>query len=373
MKPIRICHVIAGLSVGGAETVLLRMILSQPDAAFHHSVIALTPGGTMRPQFESAGIPVIEMNFSRAPVSSFFRLIRVLRKSRPDIVHTWLYHADLIGGIAAKLAGVGPVVWCVHSTDFTSTRWSRTVLLRRLCALVSSTIPRAVVYVARSAQELHMRLGYRVRRMAVIPNGFSCQKAQPLSEITSLRAPGQAAIIGWVGRHNPDKDIPCFLNALQLLAGAGRKFTVVMVGRGLEMANTALTASIKERSLEQHISLFGLRSDVASCLAAFDIFCLSSCSEAFPLVLGEAMAAELPCVSTDVGDVRFLLGDTGLIVQPEDPAALARALGEMLSLPGSARIEMGRRASARIRSDFSLASTCLHYRSLYAELLSPVP
>ena len=367
--PIRICHVIAGLSVGGAETVLLRLILSQPDSTYHHSVVALTPGGAMRPQFDAAGIPVVELNFSRAPLGSFFRLIRLLRKSRPAIVHTWLYHADLIGGIAARLAGVGPVVWCVHSTDFTSTRWSRTVLLRRLCAFISGAVPRAVVYVARSAQELHVRLGYRVRRSAVIPNGFSCQQAPPLPEIVRLRPPGPAAIVGWVGRYSPDKDIPCFLNALQLLAGAEPNFAVVMVGSGLDKTNAALIAAIKERSLERHISLLGLRPDVASCLASFNIFCLSSRSEAFPLVLGEAMAAGLPCVSTDVGDVRLLLGDTGLIVPPEDPAALASALGEMLALPGFARSELGARAAARIRSEYSLASTSRQYRSLYVELL----
>lgn len=372
MKPVRICYVIAGLDVGGAEMSLLRLILSQSDSLYHHTVVVLTPGGKLLPRFEAAKIEVVELSFARSPTRSFLKLIRILQGLRPDLVHTWLYHADLIGGIAAKLAGVGPVVWCVHSTNFQSSRWDRTLLLRRLCALVSRWIPRAIVFVAQSARALHVRLGYKARLMMVIPNGFVVRPVPPSPETARLRSLyGTAGVIGWVGRYNPDKDIGCFLDALRLLANGGTHFTAVMVGSGLEGTNVELAALIKTRSLGDRIHLLGLRADVTSCLASFDIFCLSSRSEAFPLVLGEAMAASLPCVATDVGDVGYLLGDAGRIVPPRDAAALAEGLRGMLGLQETARREIGERAAARIRTHFSMESTGLQYSRMYEEVLAP--
>lgn len=368
-----VLHIITGLVVGGAEMALYRLILQSRGSGYTHTVIALTPEGGMYERFRDAGIEVIVLDFRRSPISQFLRLRRLVRNIHPDIVQTWLYHADMLGGLAARMAGNRNIIWGIRATDPNGGCARATILVRRLCAWMSGWLPHTIVCVAEAARKAHAAVGYDAERMVVIANGFDLSRftATP-AQRTMLRAqcgfgPGHA-VIGTLGRFNPDKDHHNFVRAAGQLASRHPQLRFLMVGKDLDAGNQVLMRWIADTGFTNRFVLLGERGDVPVCLAAMDIFCLSSRTEAFPNAIGEAMAMGLPCVSTDVGDVAMLMGDTGVLVPREDPASLAKAMDGLLSMPPDGRKRIGQRARARIRAEFTMERARLRFEHIYEDI-----
>ncbi len=167
-----VLHVITGLDTGGAETALFRLIEGAARGAYRHLVVTLTPGGAMVPTFLQAGIEVRQIDLRKGPVSGFIQLVNIMRSVRPDIVQTWMYHADLVGGLAARLSGIRNVIWGIHTTGLA--HGSRaTALVRGLCAWLSDRVPHTIVCVADASRLAHMDRGYDGERMVVVHNGFN--------------------------------------------------------------------------------------------------------------------------------------------------------------------------------------------------------
>lgn len=368
-----VLHIITGLVVGGAEMALYRLILQSRGSGYTHTVISLTPEGGMYERFRDAGIEVIVLDFRRAPVSQFLRLRRLVRNIRPDIVQTWLYHADMLGGLAARLAGNRNIIWGIRATDPNGGCARATVLVRWLCAWISGWVPHTIVCVAEAARKAHADVGYDAARMVVVGNGFDLSRfTATQGQRTVLRAqcgfgPGHI-VIGTLGRFNPDKDHRNFVQAAGRLASRHAQLRFLMVGTDLDAGNRELMRWIGDTGFADRFVLLGERSDVPVCLAAMDIFCLSSRTEAFPNAVGEAMAMGLPCVSTDVGDVAMLMGDTGVLVPREDPVALADAVEGLLSMPPGGRERIGQKARARIHAEFTMEQARMRFESIYEHI-----
>lgn len=371
----RVLHVITGLVVGGAENALYRLVLQSHGGDWSHTVVSLTPEGGMRERFEEAGIELIVMDFRRRPLAEFFRLVRLIRARRPDIVQTWLYHADMLGGLAARLAGVRNVIWGIRSLEVEGGCARPTAFVRRACAAISRWVPHTIVCVAEAARVAHARLGYDAGRMVVIGNGFDLARlAATPAQRDRLRAAHGIAdgeiVVGTVGRFNPDKDHATFVAAAGRIARGDPRLRFLMVGRGLDRDNAQLAGWIAATGVPERFVLLGERADVPACLAAMDVFCLSSRTEAFPNAVGEAMALGLPCVATDVGDVAMLLADTGVVVPRCDPARLAGGLRQVLAMEPSARHALGQRARARIHAEFTMERARQRFESIYELLAS---
>jgi glycosyltransferase involved in cell wall biosynthesis len=370
-----VLHVISGLKVGGAETALLRLIVTSAGSEYAHSVVALTPEGEMRQRFLAAGVELLALDFRRSPISSFTRLVKLIRARRPDIVQTWMYHADLFGGLAARFAGNRNIIWGIRTTDVSAGRNRATLLMQEMCARLSRLIPRTIVCVAEAALQRHAEVGYDRARMVVIPNGFDLDTLTATVEQRSiLRSqcgfkPADI-VVGTLGRFNPAKDFKNFVTAAALLARKFDNVRFLMVGRGLDKDNTELAKWIAESGCPDRFFLLGERTDVPACLAAMDVFCLSSRTEGFPNVVGEAMGMGLPCVATDVGDAAVLVGDTGIVVPKEDSHALASAVGGFIELSSSERHSAGQRGQQRVRDCFSLHSARAKFESVYRQLLT---
>ncbi|MCC2958537.1 glycosyltransferase [Massilia sp. IC2-477] len=370
-----ILHVITGLEVGGAEMALYRLILESLGSEYTHTVIALTPEGGMYARFLQAGIKLIVLDFRRAPFSNLVRLVRLMRSLRPDVVQTWLYHADLLGGLAARVAGVRNVIWGVRTTDVDggcarATRW-----VRHLCAILSRLVPHTIVCVAEAARRSHSRIGYDATRMVVVGNGFDLSKlTASQTQRSELRAQcglgPHDIVLGTLGRFNLDKDHANFVAAAGKLTARHARLRFLMVGKGLDPGNADLAGWIAATGHADRFVLLGERSDVAVCLSAMDIFCLSSRTEAFPNVVGEAMAMGLPCVATDVGDVGVLMGDTGVIVPKADPEALARGVTELVEHGPQYCEGMGRRARERIHAVFTMARVRERFEGIYEQVIN---
>nr|WHW29511.1 putative glycosyl transferase, group 1 [uncultured bacterium] len=375
---MKILHVIVGLESGGAERTLQRMVeCDAGNAAVTHSIVSLTGTGAIGPELQRAGIDVQALGLHSVLdlPRVFWRLLGAIRKTRPDIVQTWMYHADFLGGLAAWLAGRYPVVWCVRTTDLPAGKRSVTAILRWACARLSHWIPDQIVCAAQASRATHAALGYDAAKMVVVANGYDFSRFEAtLEERRAWREQHGIAteemVVGSIGRWHADKDPDNFIRMAGVLGRQHARLRFLMVGRGLHNTNTALMHSLECSGMAARFVLVGERKDVPQCLAAMDIFCLHSRTEAFPNVLAEAMAMGLPCVTTDVGDAALLLNDCGHVVPKKDTAALAQGVTRLLQMEPADRLALGARARARVRGRFTIAAARAGFESVYQRLLN---
>ncbi|WP_394510495.1 glycosyltransferase family 4 protein [Roseateles sp. DXS20W] len=366
---MKVVHVISSLKVGGAESMLRKLI--ETSSARDHLVVSLSTVGEMGAILRAQGIEVRALGMG-SPLSilrTAARLAALLRQEQPDVVQTWMYHADFLGGLVAKALGIR-VVWSVRTTELPQSGSSVTRWIRSCCARLSTKIPARIVYAANASRRLHEGLGYASTKSLVIPNGFQMDRLrhgwasrEAIRLEFGLRR-GDIAI-GCVGRFHDDKDPLNFLRAGARLIQQGHELRLLMVGRELVDGNPTLAGWIQDLGLQGRVLMLGERSDVPACLGAMDVFCLPSKTEGFPNVLGEAMGVGIPCVATDVGDVRVVLGDCGIVVPPEDSEALAAGLEQVLRWSAeerAARVDAGRQ---RIADHYSIEATCRKFEQVY--------
>jgi glycosyltransferase involved in cell wall biosynthesis len=371
---IAITHIITGLNTGGAEIMLNNLVSGMDRNRFDINVVSLTDLGPVGAMMRDSGIPVhtLDMKAGRPNPVRMAALVKLLRKLQPDIVQTWLYHADLLGLLAAKMSGVPSLFWNIRCSKLR--REDHSALLFMLLRLLAhfSSVPDAVIVNSNEGRRVHESLGYVPRRWEVIPNGFDLDEFIPDHEARlafrqEIGISEQTPLIGLVARFNPMKDHPTFLDAAALLAKRRPDVHFVLVGRGITRENPIIAKYLQIPSLRDRLHLFPERTDVARVNASLDIATCSSYSEGFPNVIGEAMSCGIPCVVTDVGDSAYLVGDTGILVPPSNPKALAEGWETMLASDICGRRKIGERGRGRVKELFSLDRVIDRYSRLYSE------
>jgi glycosyltransferase involved in cell wall biosynthesis len=375
---MKIVHIIVGLDFGGAELMLTRLIAASRSSSetYSHAVISLTTAGKLGRVLNEAGVAVYPVRISLrfGFFSGIRRLFKVIKEAEPDIVQTWMYHADLIGGFASFFSGHRNIVWGVRTTHLHLRSSWLTACIRLMCSLASYFIPRKIVFAANSARAVHARLGYCDRKSLVIPNGFDLERFHvPRERTLEFRREiglGESDFgVGMIGRFHPDKGQCDFVRAAALAHRECRNVRFMMVGRGCDAANAELDAWLDETGCKERFLLLGERSDVPVCLSAMDLFVLPSRTEAFPNVLAEAMAMGVACVATDVGDVREMLGRNGEIVPSGDPWALARGIVRLFNIPERQRRDVGRESARAVFHKYDIHAIRSRYEELYASLM----
>ena len=380
-KRLRIVHVINSFEFGGAETMLRNFLLRSDRDRFDSSVACLIDNMTLAQPLRDAGFPVIAMGMKAGipDPRGMWRLIKHLRAHRPDVVQTWMDHSNLIGGIAAKSAGVPVIVWGVHHSHHVRGIAKPTTLLTvSACATLSHTLPAAVVCCSEHSRKMYTREGFAPNKLTFIPNGFDTDVFKPDADARTairdeLRLAPEVKLIGLAARYDPFKDHSTFLRAAAILRQRIPEAHFVLCGSRIDSSNAELVREIASLGLTSRCHLLGARRDVAKVHAALDVEASSSISEAFPLVLGEAMASGVPCVATNVGDSALIIGPTGRIVPPRDPQSLANALADMLSLEPDARRQLSEQARDRICERFELGVVTRQYERLYESLCNVTP
>lgn len=376
---MNIIHVITNTCTGGAETMLLKLLSTLDRHRYNPLVVSLVSIGPIAERIRSLGITVHCFGMRRGipDIRVVWRLAGLLRRERPGLIQTWMYHADLIGGLAAKLAGGTPVVWNIRNSTFEPGRSKRTTILtRKLCARLSRRLPARIVCCSEVAGAQHIGLGYDPGKFLFIPNGFDLDAFRPDAAMRravrqELNIPDTALLIGLVGRFDPQKDHQTFLKAAALLAPSMPDVHFLLCGLNVDWGNPKLTSWVENVGVRRYCHLLGRRSDMPAIQASLDIATSSSSyGEAFPNAIGEAMAAGVPSVVTDVGDSAWIVGETGRIVPPRDPEALARAWMSLFGLPTEARAALGAAARDRIARHFGLPVVAARYAKLYDDVIS---
>ncbi len=376
MERIKTVHVITGLDIGGAEMMLYKLLSRMERSAFQSLVVSLKDGGALKKRISDLGIPVFTLGMNRQasiPIG-FSRLLFLLRRQRPQILQTWLYHADLLGLLAGKLARVPAIAWNLRCSELRVEDYSRglSLIIRGLAKL--SHLPDAIIVNSLKGCRQHERLGYHPVRWQLIPNGFDTDLFRPAPRASSglrrsLGLPAEAPLIGLVARFHPMKDHANFFKAAALLHKLRPEVHYILVGSGIDENNMSLLGQISHLGISRQVHLLGERQDIASITRMLDIATSSSCSgEGFSNAIGEAMACGVPCVVTDVGDSAYLVGQTGEVVPPHSPRALADAWHKILSMSEVERRARGKAARARIVSRFSLDEIVKQYEVFYQEL-----
>ena len=377
---MRILHIITGLGNGGAEGVLYGLVTA--DKGNTHHVISMMDSGLYGERLIAKGIPVYTLNMCVGPamIKGLFKLYQLIRTINPNVVQTWMYHADLIGGIVARLAGKRVVIWGVRASIMVRGKNRRsTLLVRWLCAWISSVIPRRIVINSVSGVRTHEKLGYDVKKIVLIQNGYDTNKLQPSEDgRIALRkswgiGPSQV-LIGMVARYDPQKDHTNLIAALTLLES--RKvpdWCCVLVGSGITSTNISLGAQIGQSNVIDNLLIMGPHNDISAVMNALDLHVLSSAfGEGFPNVVAEAMACGTPCVTTDVGDAALIVSDRGWVVPHSDPAALAQAIHEALDeMKDSAKWNNRREACQKgIIENYSLERMIMSYTRVWNDAIN---
>lgn len=378
---IKICHIISGLNLGGAEMMLYKLLCNQNRELYDSWVVSLIEIGSMGERIQRLGIPVYSLGMSRSEfgvnnLKAVIQLAGFIKQYSPDIVQTWMYHADLLGGIIAKLTTNIPIIWGIrHSNLETEVNKRTTIWTAKTCSYLSYLIPNRIACCSKVAREIHIKLGYAADKIKVIPNGFDCEIFQPdlqarLSICEELEILPETILIGLVARFHPQKDHYNFVQAAAKIHTQFPKVHFLLCGKNNTWDNFELVNWLNRSGIRHSSYLLGERQDIPRVIAALDIMSSSSCGEGFPNVIGEAMACGVPCVVTDVGDSKWLVDDTGRVVPPRDSQALANAWKELIDSGKEERTRLGQAARTRIIEKFSLDSVVRQYESLYETVLA---
>jgi glycosyltransferase involved in cell wall biosynthesis len=378
--PQPILHVITSLNLGGAETMMVQVLEHTDRTRFTPHVVSLRPEAPLADRVRRAGIEphFLDMRSYAQMPAALAKLKRIMREVRPALVQTWMYHADLLGGIAARsLTPRPPVVWNIQGSnlDPRGTKFLSRVVCR-LCGAVSRTLPDKIAVCSLTAMDVHERLGYDRSRMIHIVNGADTARFVPDANARrELRAelgiPQDAFVIGMAGRNDPQKDYPNYFAAIREMQQRDPDVHFIACGAGVTADDPALARLRASCPRPDHIHLIGPRRDMPRVYPAFDLKTLTSAfGEGLPLSLTEAMACGVPGVATDVGDSAATIGDCGAAVPIGDPSALVREWRKILRLTPDQRAALSRAARLRAEKCYALPAITERYERLYNDLIN---
>lgn len=369
-----IVHVITGLEQGGAENALYRLVtISNPQ--LKHVVISLMSDGYYKHKLIQKNIDVYDLDLRKGQLSllSLVKLFRLIKRISPDIVQTWMYHADLIGGVCAKLNNV-PVVWGIHNFNLSSDAISfSTRIIVKICAILSRWLPDKIITCSKNAILSHKKAGYSIEKFKVIPLGYDFEVLDLVPNarsefINEHNISESSFIFGTLARWDPQKDHRNLLAAFSLVSKENSNVYCVLYGSKINSENLHLLNLIKEFNIDSNkIILGGITNSISNAMSTFDVHVLSSIGEAFPNVVAEAMACETLVIVTDVGDAAMITGNFGWIVPPSNHIALKDAMIKSIELKRNKQLWAQRKIDSRqfVKQHFSLSKMLSSYLEVW--------
>jgi sugar transferase (PEP-CTERM/EpsH1 system associated) len=358
-RRIRIAHVVFRFDCGGLQNGMVNIMAGLPADEFQHTVVSLTDSTDFRRRLpDNVALAELGKPPGKSP-AYLYQVWKMLRSGRFDIVHTRNLPC-LESQLAGLVAGVPVRVHGEHGWDVFDLDGSRRGYrwLRRAFSLI---VDRYVVVSAELGAFLRDRIGIAGRRIVRICNGVDTEKFRPAED----GLPTRPFVVGSVGRLEAVKDYGSLAAAFAALP-PGEASRLVIVGDGSERSR--LQAWLADRGLAASSSLAGASDDVAALMRGFSVFVLPSLAEGISNTILEAMATGLPVIATRVGGNAELVvdGETGFLVPPRDPSAIAERLAYYRSHP-DVLARHGRAARQRALAHFSLEVMVRQYRDFYRD------
>ncbi len=369
---VKVVHIITSLGCGGAEKVLYNLVTNSSSPQIEHVVISMKDNGVYGKLLIDKGIKVYSLNIQKTMPWKLLNVFSILRSIKPDVIQSWLYHADFLT-ILLYLSGYRNIVWNIRNNTL---KWSisskNTILLRRLCALFSF-IPKKIICCAKVAMQEHIRIGYAKNKFIIIPNGYDLSLFKPNNEARcklrlELNIAASDFVIGNVGRDDPAKDRSTLLHSVSLMKEKRNNIKLMLIGANINENNDSLLKLIKKYGLDDNIILLEQQKEINLYYNVMDMFVLSSQAEAFPNVLAEAMATGLPCVTTNAGDAEEIINDHELVVPIGDYEKLFLVANEVMSMSECERLEIGNKLFNRVLDKYSMQAMINSYQEIYIEV-----
>jgi glycosyltransferase involved in cell wall biosynthesis len=370
---MKVIHIITGLGDGGAEHTLFK--ICKYDNVNNHVVISLKGPGKYYSLLKRLGIEVYCLNINIF-FYKFFFLIKLLYTLRPDIVQTWLVHGDLIGGIAARLAGIKNILWNIRYSNFEIKKAKlTTILIIKILIKLSYVIPQSIIVVSKKAKKIYETSGYDKKKLILIPNGYDLlilkpSKLQKRFFKKKYKIKKSTLVIGNIARHDPKKDHLNLLNSLSIVRSKNINFICILAGSNIDRNNISLVTKIKKLKLSNYVKLIGQKDNIIEIMNGLDIYIQSSSyGEGFPNVVAEAMACGVSCVVTDVGDAAFIVGKTGVVVPPNNSVQLANALERTIRKIGTKDLKnKSYKSRLRIKENFDIIKMIKLYNKSWIDV-----
>jgi glycosyltransferase involved in cell wall biosynthesis len=373
---VRVAHVIPGLPIGGAEKALLNIATAARSLGVESEVVCLRERGPVSDMLDSEGIPTHHLGMRsvwRFP-GGLAGVNKLLRKMQPDVIQGWLYHGNLAALLASRKTNAA-VAWNVRQSMHRMDLFKATTRLTIKANAILSNRVDSIIYNSQASRQQHEASGFSASSGQYIPNGVDISKfSADAHDHSALRhslgiADDEILVIA-VGRAHSIKGYDVLLRTIGLVADTDVKARFLIVGRGVNWQSGPFLDSAADASIRDRTTLMEERDDIVELLAAADIFVSSSVTEGFPNAVAEAMALGLPCIVTDVGDSRALLGGFGEIAAAGDAAALAQGVLKLAGTSVENRHDMGSGARSRIENEFSLGHIAQRYADHYHQLAS---
>lgn len=366
---IKIAFVITGLGRGGAERMLIKILSLMDRTKFSPVVFSLTPDLSLKPDIEALGIPVFSYRLNKGlfALVDIFKFILDIRKFSPDILQGWMYHGNILAWIARQFCPA-KLLFGIRASlyDFKFEHVLTRMMIRLNGSLSHSSDQ--IIYVSKIAQIQHEQIGYNKNKSIVIANGFELEKFKIDQNLrTTYRDTFQLTsnhiLIGYLGRYHKVKGCDDLIEAFCLVHRQYPQTKLLLAGLNLDESNRKIQEDLQQKKISKHVLLLGQLSNPERVLPALDLFVSPSHQEGFPNVVGEAMACQIPCVVTDVGDSALCVGDTGIVVPSMRPDLLANGIIQMINNPD--RQDLGLKARQRIETEFALSDIVKKYEQVY--------
>lgn len=372
---IKIIHLITGLDQGGAETMLYNLLVHMDKARFENTVISMKDEGVFGKKIKALGIPVycLHMRAGKLSLRNISQYRNLIRAIHPDIVQAWMYHANFFSVLARFFLPKHQIFFNIRTTvDGLQKAQKSTYFIVKMNAWLSRFAD-VVINNSRVSSAQHAKMGFSKDNNMYIGNGFDAARLHPSATIyTEFRAVRRYScdtqIVAMFARYHPIKNHVRFLEMAKILNETySNKIVYVMGGIGVDRENAELVAAIEALGLTNHVLLLG-NVDVQHYLPAVNVVVLPSSREGFPNIIGEAMACGVPCVATDVGEIRNLLANKGYTVPVNDINALANSVIKLLSLPHSAYQSLSSQCAEHIRKFHSIQFVARQYEKIYSQV-----
>lgn len=369
-KKTKILYLITGLHVGGAEMVLYRLLKKLNREKYEPVVVSIIPIVGIGERIEEEGIKILSLNakFKCNPLI-IWRVISIIKKEKPQILHSFLFHANFLGRVIGKLRNVPIIISSIHSEYFGG-------ILREKLLKWTDRFCNITTIVSKGAAERMIDLKVVSKnKLKVIYNGidlenFPFRKLEARTKIRKeLNIEENKKILISVGRLHEAKGCPYLIKAMKILKEKYPHILLIVLGEGPE--GKKIEEQIKELKLEKNILLLGQKENISEYLNASDVFVMPSLWEGLPIALLEAMACGLPVVATRVGGVPEVVedGKSGFLVELKNPRGLAEKIIKTLEMSEEERKKMGERGRKIVEKKFSIEQMVKEYENLYQELL----